>query len=451
MGFGLLACFLSGVILEVPWWWGLSWIYLFMLGVLGAYPLQEGYKLFSGWGWIDTTSFSLVLLSLLLLVLMYIASIKVYNAKGLKFLFSWMMNFLLLFLMGSFLSNNMLYFYFFFEASLIPTLILIVGWGYQPERLQAGVYFMMYTLLVSLPLLLALLYLQGKGLGLLMWDSLNFKYALDLGSMSEMCLSLVLMLAFLVKLPVFMGHLWLPKAHVEAPVAGSMILAGVLLKLGGYGLMRVLGKFTFLFCSLGSFLVSLSLVGMGLIGLVCCRMNDLKALVAYSSVAHMGLVICGIFSGVMWGLSGGLAMMVAHGLSSSGLFSFVNLMYERVGSRSIFMNKGLVSFIPSSALLLFMLCCGNISAPPSINLFSELMLIFGVYYYDSFTMLLFPFGSFLGAVFTFYMFSYVYHGKLHLNLLGALNPGGAEFHCVLLHIYIINLLLLKGGVFLTLI
>jgi NADH-ubiquinone oxidoreductase chain 4 len=210
----------------------------------------------------------------------------------------WMMNALLLFLGASFLSSSMLYFYFFFEASLIPTLFIIVGWGYQPERLQAGVYFMMYTLLVSLPLLLGLIYLQSRGLGVVIWDTLMVGYGAGVEGPSGVGLNLVLLIAFLVKLPLFLVHLWLPRAHVEAPVAGSMILAGVLLKLGGYGLMRVLMKFTFLFNRLGGFVISLSLVGMVSIGLVCCRMNDLKALVAYSSVAHMGLVVSGLLGGL---------------------------------------------------------------------------------------------------------------------------------------------------------
>jgi len=183
---------------------------------------------------------------------------------------------------------------------------------------------------------------------------------------------IVLVMAFLIKLPLFLIHLWLPKAHVEAPVAGSMILAGVLLKLGGYGLIRVFFKFSFIFIKIGYIFVGLRIIGIIYVGVTCCRLNDLKALVAYSSVAHMGLVICGIFRGVVSGINGGLFIMVSHGISSSGLFCFVNILYERLGRRSIFMRKGIINLIPLFSLILFMLCSSNISAPPSINLLSEI-------------------------------------------------------------------------------
>jgi NADH:ubiquinone oxidoreductase subunit 4 (subunit M) len=156
-----------------------------------------------------------------------------------------------------------------------------------------------------------------------------------------------------------------------------MILAGVLLKLGGYGLSRVVIKFNILL-KINYFFIRLSLVGIFIIGLVCCRLNDLKALVAYSSVAHIGLVVCGLFSGLLWGLSGGVLMMISHGLGSSGLFCFINLLYERSGRRSIYINKGLLSLAPLFSLILFMLCCSNISAPPSINLIAEISLIFSI-------------------------------------------------------------------------
>jgi len=183
---------------------------------------------------------------------------------------------------------------------------------------------------------------------------------------------LVLSGAFLVKLPIFLTHLWLPKAHVEAPVAGSIILAGVLLKLGGYGLFRLL-----VVCELGLFLtrrvlIGLSLFGMLYVGFICCRLNDFKALVAYSSVAHMALVISGIYSYYVWGYNGSLMIIISHGISSSGLFCIVNMYYERLGRRSFFLNKGLILVLPIFSMIIFMLCAANISAPPTINLLSEI-------------------------------------------------------------------------------
>jgi len=197
--------------------------------------------------------------------------------------------FLLMTLLVRFLTVNLFMFYFFFEFSLIPTLILIIGWGYQPERIQAGVYFLFYTLTASLPLLLSLFYIyvsEGRLYIILI------RY-IQLRAGGFFFISIVL--AFLVKIPIFITHLWLPKAHVEAPVSGSIILAGVLLKLGGFGLCRVISLIYFYLLKYRAYFIGLSLAGMVYVGFICCRLNDIKALVAYSSVSHIALVICGIF------------------------------------------------------------------------------------------------------------------------------------------------------------
>lgn len=158
------------------------------------------------------------------------------------------------------------------------------------------------------------------------------------------------MFAFVVKLPMFIVHLWLPKAHVEAPVAGSMVLAGVLLKLGGYGLLRVSGIFIRVANRFSWFWVSLGVIGGVLVRLICLRQTDIKALIAYSSVAHMGLVLAGIRTLGVWGARGAVVVMVGHGLCSSGLFCLANVVYERLGSRRLYIRKGLLNFIPSIAL-----------------------------------------------------------------------------------------------------
>jgi len=269
---------------------------------------------------------------------------------------------------------DFLWFYVSFEASLIPTLVLILGWGYQPERIQAGTYFIFYTIFASLPLLVSIItvyYYLGR-------TSIYLNnYVIDRRFMGHMWY-LVTVFAFIVKLPIFLVHLWLPKAHVEAPVAGSIILAGVLLKLGGYGLVRVLPIFSYINKNISWIWIRVSLVGGSIVSIICLRQVDIKALIAYSSVAHIGLVLCGLVVFGWWGLNGALIVMVGHGLCSSGLFCLANIVYERVSRRRLLIGKGLLNFIPRIGLWWFLLRAGNIAAPPTLNLLGEVRLIISV-------------------------------------------------------------------------
>ena len=419
----------------------------FILDLCMRMPLYEGVKLVKGAIILDTMSVGLILLSLFILMLMYLARTQVINLMNHLSLYRGFMILLLVILLVSFIMGNYMYFYFFFEASLIPTLYLVTGWGYQPERLQAGVYFVMYTLFLSLPLLVGLLWFEGAGLSLLIWDSVVVGHTVGVAGILGALAGFIIVLAFLVKLPMFLVHLWLPKAHVEAPVSGSMILAAVLLKLGGFGLIRMGLKFSGVLVKTRCLFVGLSLVGIVFVGLVCCRLNDLKALVAYSSVAHIGAVICGVFTGFVFGLRGSLFMMIRHGLSSSGLFCFVNTLYERTGRRSLFMNKGVISLIPLFSLMFFLLCCSNVSAPPSINLMSEIMLIISINKFEVFNVGLLATGLFLGAVFTFYIFSYSSHGKWFGSSYNYVGGVYVEFHTLTIHLIPINLVILRNEVF----
>nr|AII41704.1 NADH dehydrogenase subunit 4 [Petrobiellus sp. 2 JZ-2014] len=389
----------------------------------------------------DLLSSSLILLSIWICSLMIMASESIIKSNYNSIFFLFLILLLLLFLYNTFMSLDLLFFYISFEASIIPTLLLILGWGYQPERLQAGVYLLFYTLFASLPLLVGMMHMYkvfGSVVFLLMDIKHNFMFIYSF-------LYMVMVFAFLVKMPMYLVHLWLPKAHVEAPVSGSMILAGVLLKLGGYGLLRVFPVMLIL-CSLFNFIwIILSLVGGVFISLVCLRQSDLKALIAYSSVAHMGIVLAGMMNLSYWGLSGCLVLMIGHGLCSSGLFAMANICYERLGSRSLLVNKGLLSFMPSMAFWWFLLSSSNMAAPPSLNLVGEINLMNSIVSWSGASMYGLALISFLSAGYTLYMYSSTQHGYWFSGTFSCFCGSSREYLVMFLHWFPLNYLILKVG------
>nr|AKS48931.1 NADH dehydrogenase subunit 4 [Trypanobia cryptica] len=356
---------------------------------------------------LDNMSVMMITLTLWVSMLMFSASSKkiIMNNQNNKFFF--LCSALTTILMVSFCVNNLMLFYITFEASLIPTLLLILIWGYQPERIQAGVYLMMYTMAASLPLLLSLtfIYSSNKNLNMLLNNMEN--------STNE-CLVLMVLMAFLVKMPMYSFHLWLPKAHVEAPVAGSMILAGILLKLGVYGMMRTMYFWpnVSISCDIA---IAISAWGAIMTSMICMRQQDLKSLIAYSSVSHMALVIMGLMTMTMWGWQGSLTMMIAHGLTSSGLFAMANANYEEFNSRSLFLSKGILESSPLMSLFWFLLLSTNMAVPPSLNLMAEITLLTSAMFYSSTLMIMILMMMMFTTVYTLGLYASMNHGTQSLN------------------------------------
>nr|QPN54175.1 NADH dehydrogenase subunit 4 [Serica sp. NS-2020] len=384
----------------------------------------------------DLLTFVMVLLSVWICSLMILASEGLYSKNYFYNLFMLMVLLLLIFLFMTFSSMNLFVFYLFFEMSLIPTLILIVGWGYQPERIQAGVYLLFYTLFASLPMMISIFYYYS------VYDTLLFFFMYNMvdNFMIYMCMNMV----FFVKMPMYMVHLWLPKAHVEAPVSGSMILAGIMLKLGGYGLMRVMVMFISIGVEVNYIFIIISMIGGFIVSLMCLRQSDMKSLIAYSSVAHMGLVLSGIMTLNYWGMCGSLVMMLAHGLCSSGLFCLANISYERIMSRSLYMNKGLINLMPSITFWWFLLSASNMAAPPSLNLLGEIMLINSLVSWSWLCMIFMSLMSFFSAAYSLYLYSYSQHGKMFSGLYSFFNSNIREHLLLMLHWLPLNILILKA-------
>ncbi len=326
------------------------------------------------------------------------------------------MGFLLLLqtaMIGTFLARDMLLFYFFWEAMLVPMYFLIGIWGGE-RRIYATVKFFIYTMVGSVFMLVGILYCYFQAGSM---DLAEFM-TLDLARGPQTLLFAAFALAFAIKVPLFPFHTWLPDAHVEAPTAGSVILAGILLKMGTYGLLRfAIPLFPAGAAVLGPWIAALAVIGIIYGALVAMVQPDVKKLVAYSSVSHLGFVVLGLFSLTTAGVVGGIYQMLAHGLTTGALFLLVGMIYERRHTRQIAEFGGLAHVMPIYAAVFMFVTLGSIGLPSLCGFTGEFMILLG-----SFTSVLLPHaklltvlaatGVVLGAIYMLWMYQRVFFGRL---------------------------------------
>nr|QOH92214.1 NADH dehydrogenase subunit 4 [Sylvirana guentheri] len=330
----------------------------------------------------------------------------------------------------AFTTSDLMLFFVFFETSLVPTMIIITRWGAQERRLEAGMYLAFYTMMGAVPLMLWFLQFYSTH-GSLFPTLTNILNVTQTPTNYPGLFWLIFNLAFLVKLPMFCLHLWLPKAHVEAPIAGSMILAGTLLKLGGYGILRTAPLLLEDTLNQTMFIMMIAILGILTTALLCLRQTDLKSLIAMSSVSHMNLVLAAALISSPSSYSGAMAMMIAHGLTSSALFCLANTNYERTNSRTMILLRGALIIFPLAGAWWLTIILFNMALPPTINFAAEMLIMVSLYSWSLIAFIVIALNLIFTTAYTLYVLWTTQRGPLP-NHIKTLFPYQIREHLLLL-------------------
>ena len=368
-----------------------------------GYQFQEKFRWFNDFNFyyhigIDGISLFMVILSTFLTPLCILASWESIKKRVKEYMIAFLI--LETVMIGMFSSVDILLFYIFFEVVLIPMYLIIGIWG-GDRRIYASFKFFLYTLLGSVLMLIAIIAIYRLTNSMSIEDLQGNYFAKNV----QMYLWLAFFASFAVKIPMWPFHTWLPDAHVEAPTAGSVILAGVLLKMGGYGFIRfslgMLPEASEYFSPLG---MTISIVAVVYTSLVALAQTDIKKLIAYSSVAHMGLVTIGIFIVNAQGLEGAMIQMISHGVVSGALFLCVGVIYDRMHTRDINFYGGLVNRMPIYATVFMIFMLGSVGLPGTSGFIGEFLVIVGAFKYSSIVVIGSATGIVLSAVYMLYLY-----------------------------------------------